>query len=236
MKKTLILILISIISFNAFADTYYFAWDGIGVAAKHNWNTAYSYGSYQYKGIANGLGTGGMEIYQTYNINYDQEKNNTVGTAMRYKVLYRFVSPMVAFQMSKSGNLQCYVTGGVGDLQSGTATVHKWSHVPWSQAGAAYDSSIDQSATVNSYAIRLGFGFVQFFPLGGNFHMFMNEDFGWIATPLFDVTDPAYSGMRTNTAHLFEPAYFSFRIGIAFITHSRDAKNPYKIYFKEEGR
>ncbi len=234
MKKTLILILISIISISANAETYYFAWDGIGVAAKNNWNTAYSYGSYQYKGIANGLGLGAMEIFQNYNINYDQERNNTVGTAVRYKVLYRFVSPMFVFQMNKPGNLQCYITGGVGDLQSGEATVHKWSRLPWSQAGSTYDENIDQSANVNPYAIRLGFGFTQFYPLGGNFHLFLNEDFGWIATPLFDITDPAYEGMKTNTAHLFEPAYFSLRVGIAFITHSRDKKYPYKIHFREE--
>jgi hypothetical protein len=225
--------LISIISLNCLADSYYFAWDGVGVATKHNYNAAQSYGSYQYKGVANGLGTGGMEIYQQFNINYDQESTNRVGTSVRYNLLYRFVSPMVVVQLAKSGQTQFYMTAGVGDLQSGTATVHKWSHVP-AQVGDNYDNVIDKSGDVNGYAIRLGFGFTQFYPLGGNFHLFLNEDVGWIATPLVDVTDPDYSGMKANVSHLFQPTVVSFRIGIAFITHSRNNKTPYKIYFKEE--
>ena len=233
MKKTLILILLSIASRNSFADTYYFAWDGIGISTRHNYNAAQSYGSYQYKGIANGLATGSMEIFQQYNISYDQERGASSGTGVRYNVQFRFISPMVVTQLSKSGNVQFYMTAGAGDLQSGTATVHKWSRLSWSQGGV-YDSTLDKSGDVNAYAIRLGFGFTEFYPLGGNFHLFFNQDFGWVVTPLFDITDNAYNGMKTNVPHLFEPNTISLRIGIAFITHSRNSKTPYKIYYKED--
>ena len=229
MKKTLLIILLSLISCAGYCDTYYFAWDGVGFCPKYNYNLGQCWGSYQYKGVTNGLGTGIQEIFQQFNLYYDKERSSTVGSSLRINTLYRFYSPMVVFQLNKSGSSQCYITGGVGQLQSGLVTLKKWSRNSWSQAGETYDSTVDQTINVNAYVIRAGLGFTQFYRLGGNFHLFLNEDMGFLVSPILP-TDNNTMALKGNTLQLLQPSYFSFRIGVAFITHSRDSDTPYRIY------
>src|ERR1700747_2396335 len=114
MKKILLITLLIAFSLKGFSDTYYFGWDGVGISPRNNYNMGQSWGSYQYKGVTYGLGTGGMEIYQQFNMYYNNEKNSAVGSALRYNATYRFAAPMVVFQLNKSGSTQCYITGGVG--------------------------------------------------------------------------------------------------------------------------
>lgn len=234
MKKAILLILILTAGMTSYADTYYFGWDGVGIATRYNYNIGYSYGSYQYKGIANGLAIGAMEIYQQYSVYYDREQMNAVGTSVKYDMMYKFVAPMVVFQLTKSGQTQCYVDVGYGEIQSGTMESHKWSRYSWSQAGAVYDQTNDETSNINGAAFRFGLGLTQFYKLGGNFHLFINEDVGWLLSPLADITKPDFGGIKTNTWNLFQPTYISLRIGIAFITHSRNSDTPYKIYYKQE--
>ncbi len=228
MKKALFITLLCCCCIKGFSDSYYFAWDGIGLSTKYNYNAGQSWGTYQYKGIANGLGTGFMEINQQFNLNYvNNGTTSPFGSNIRYNANYYFLAPMVVFQLNKSGSLQCYVDGGAGYSQSGTATLNKWQHVSWSQGGV-YDSSIDETTNISTFAFRAGFGFTQFYALGGNFHLFLNEDFGFLLSPLMqtDYNTQTLSG----TQQFFQPSYFSLRIGIAFITHSKDAESPYRIY------
>jgi hypothetical protein len=139
---------------------------------------------------------------------------------------------MVVTQLSKSGNVQAYADFGIGYLESGTLTLHKWSNVAWSSKGAAYDSLIDESGSINTMAFRLGFGFTEFYKLGGDFHLFIGQDVGFLVNPLANVNyDPNYSDLRTNMTQFFQPTYISLRIGIAIITHSKNNPTPYKIYY-----
>lgn len=231
MKRLLLFTLTILSGFASFGNAFYFGFDGVGISTKNNFNIGYSYGSYQFKGVGKGIGTGGMEIFQQFNIYYDKERAATTGTSVRYNLTYRFVSPMIVWQLCKSGQVQAYANAGVGNLQSGTASLRKWNNASWSTQGAVYDSVIDKTSTIGSYAVRLGFGFTEYYHLGGNFHLFFNQDFGFLVTPIMDVAGDDYKNMKGNVAHLMQPSYISLRAGIAIITHSKNNPHPYRIYW-----
>ena len=105
---------------------------------------------------------------------------------------------------------------------------HKWSSTAWSTTGSPYDSTIDRSDAVNTMVLRFGLGFAEFYPLGGNFHLFFNQDFGFNMTPMLNTSDK-YFEAGTNQVPTVRPIMFSLRFGIAFITHSRDNEQPYRI-------
>jgi hypothetical protein len=231
MKKLLLILLISLFAQQSYSNSFYFGWDGFGMATRNNFNMAMSYGAYYYSGIAFGTGLGATEFYQRYNTYYSRENRSTVGGSLRADVTYRFFSPMVVFQLSHSGQSQVYFTGGIGELQSGGEAIYnKWSRAPWSNKGEVYDSTIDFTPELNKYIFRIGFGFTQFMRLGGNFHMFINEDAGVLATPISDVSGRQYSDLKTNAAQFFQPTYISIRVGIGLITHSKELEHPWQIY------
>ena len=147
---------------------------------------------------------------------------------MGYNATYYFVAPMVVFQLNKSGSTQCYVTGGVGEFNGGISTLNKWSRKSWAPNGM-FDSSIDESTNFSSYVLRAGFGFTEFYHLGGNFHLFFNQDFGFLVSPIMS-SDNNTQALKGNMNQFFEPSYFSLRVGIVLITHSRDSDTPYRIY------
>lgn len=229
MKRILLIILTSFCFSQGYSNSFYFGWDGIGFSTKYNYDLGMSYGAYYYRGVARGLGLGTYEFYQTFNMYYSREVGATVGHALRSQIQYRFFSPMIVVQLKSSGQSQMYFTGGIGELQSNSVAIHeKWSHATW--AGNTYDSSIDLSTKLNKYVVRMGFGFTQFQRLGGIFNMFINEDFGFVANPMTDPSNISFAGVKTNTAQFYMPTYVSLRIGIGLITHSKNARYPWRIY------
>lgn len=233
MKRILLSLAVLVAGITAQANSFYFAWDGIGVATKFNYNIGSSYGAYYYRGVANGLGLGTYEFYQTFNTYYSREERATVGQSIRTMVQYRFFSPMVVLQLERTGQFQMYFTGGIGQLQNGGEAVQKkWSRAAW--APQTYDSTIDFTKLLSKYTTRLGFGFTQFALLGRNFHMFVNEDFGFMATPIADASGGQFAGLRTNPANILMPSYASIRIGIGLITHSKDKRYPWRVYAGKE--
>jgi hypothetical protein len=138
---------------------------------------------------------------------------------------------MAVFQLDHPGNIQIYTTGGIGELQGGsTLTLNKWSNVGWATPqGDVYNNEIDATPLMNKYVFRLGFGFVQFMRLGGNFHFFVNEDFGFLTSPIADVEEPEFKGVKTNVSQYLKPSYISLRAGICFIPKSKHRRNPYMI-------
>jgi hypothetical protein len=228
------LLLISLVLFSYFisnANSFYFAWNGFGMASRYNYDLGMSYGAYYYRGVAKGLGLGTLEFYQNINTYYSRETRSTVGSSLRTDLTYRFFSPMIVLQTGYTGQSQIYFTGGVGELQSGgEATFSKWSRVPWSASGEVYDNTIDLTEKLNKYVFRLGFGLTQFTKLGGNFHMFVNEDVGFLIQPLADMSGREFADVKTNVAQYFQPTYISIRIGIGLITHSKHMRHPWQIY------
>jgi hypothetical protein len=233
MKNISIFTLLCLLSVSTFANSFYFAWSGVGVSTRFNYNIGSSYGAYYYRGVANGLGLGTYEFYQTFNTYYSREERSAVGQSVRMAVQYRFFSPMIVVQMEPTGQLQMYFTGGIGELQSGgEATQKKWSRPAW--APETYDSTIDLTNILSKYTVRMGFGFTQFALLGRNFHMFVNEDFGFMATPVADASGGQFAGLRTNPANILMPGYVSLRIGVGLITHSKDKRHPWRLYAGKE--
>lgn|GEM_PF-1503880 len=229
MKRIYLSLLLVCLSLSGFSNSFYFAWDGIGFATRYNYDLGMSYGAYYYRGVARGLGLGTYEFYQTFNTYYSREVGASTGQSIRAKVQYRFFSPMIVVQLGPRGQSQMYFTGGIGELQSGAEAIqNKWSSTTWS--GERYDSTIDFSDNLSKYVVRMGFGFTQFMRLGGNFHLFVNEDFGFLANPIADVSTRQFAGAKTNANQFFMPTYFSIRAGVGLITWSKKKKHPWRIY------
>jgi len=191
---------------------------------------AYCYGAYYYRGITDGLALGTLEFYQKFQLNYAGERNATVGSALSTNITYRFFSPMIVFQLVPTGQFQIYTTAGIGELQSGgAATLSKWSHAS-NYGQGVYDSTIDISKKLNKYVFRLGFGFTQFARIGGNFHLFLGEDLGFLIMPMADVSSRDFAAVKTNTSYFFQPTYFSIRAGIGLITHSKYRAAPWRLH------
>ncbi|MES2704692.1 MAG: hypothetical protein V4649_18775 [Bacteroidota bacterium] len=230
MKRLAIATLLVLCSLSARPNNFYFGWDGIGFTTRHNFDYSYSYGAYYYHGIGNGIALGTMEFYQQFNMYYDKERTRVAGGSLRMNCYYYMFSPMVVFQLGNSGQTQAYCTGGIGQLKSGTAELHKWSKIPWQTSSATYDSTIDYSKSLNPFIYRLGIGLTQFYRLGGNFHLFINEDMGFIISPMSDLADENYKMLKGNMAQFFQPTYISLRLGIAYISKSKNQKYPYRIF------
>ncbi len=231
MKRLLLTSLVVLCSLQGFTNSFYFAWNGFGLASRYNYDMGMAYGAYYYRGITKGLGLGTLEFYQNVNMYYSRETRSTMGSSLRTDITYRFFSPMIVVQASRSGQSQVYVTGGIGELQSGgEATFNKWSKVPWNTTGEVYDSTIDFTPTLNKYVFRLGLGLTQFVKLGGIFHMFVNEDVGFIIQPLADLSGRQYAAVKTNVAQYFQPTYISLRIGFGIITKSKNNPYPCRLY------
>ncbi len=230
--KRILLVLLMLAGLNtANANSFYFAWNGFGMANRYNYDLGMSYGAYYYRGITKGLALGTLEFYQTMNLYYGREVKSIVGSSLRTDITYRFFSPMIVLQTGHTGQSQVYFTGGVGELQSGgEATFSKWSRVPWSGPAGVYDSTIDFTEKLNKYVFRLGFGLAQYVRLGGNFHMFVNEDAGFLIRPMADMSGREFVAVKTNVAQFFQPTYLSLRIGIGLITHSKNQRYPSRIY------
>lgn len=229
MKKILFTLLTTLCFLSGYSNSFYFAWDGFGVATKYNYDLGFSYGAYYYRGVARGLALGTYEFYQTYNQYYSREMGNTMGQSIRTKVQYRIFSPMVVLQLCPSGQAQMYFTGGIGELQSGAEATHeKWSRTSWN--GDTYNATEDFSEDLNKYIVRMGFGFTQFQKIGGIFHLFVNEDFGFLANSMTDLSTGRFAGMRANPGQFFTPTYVSLRVGLGLITHSKNKIDPWQIY------
>ena len=65
MKKILFTLLTTLCFLSGYSNSFYFAWDGFGVATKYNYDLGFSYGAYYYRGVARGLALGTYEFYQT---------------------------------------------------------------------------------------------------------------------------------------------------------------------------
>lgn len=232
MKRIVLIALISFFAQKGSADSFSCAWDGIGIASRNNYDMAYSYGAYYYIGIARGLGLGAQEIYQKYNMYYDDERYRRAGASVRMNCTYYIFSPMFVFQLTESGQHQCYFTGGIGQLKGGTVTLRKWSDIP--STGVKYDSTIDQADNLSKMIYRLGIGFSHFYYLGGNFHLFINEDMGFVTSNISDVANPSYGQVKGNMSQFFKPTYFTLRIGISYISHSKDRDNKWRLYAGSE--
>lgn len=214
-----------------FSNNFYFAWAGYGTSTRNNFNLGKSYGAYYFHAVGDGVGLGTMEFYQNISMYYNAERTAGTGSSLQSDVTYRFFSPMTVLALDKRrGQVQLYMTAGVGELQgSSTLTMNKWSRVPWS-TGTMENKETDLSTGLNKYVARLGFGFVQMLKLTGNFHLFVNEDYGFIVSNMTNLQAPELAGVKTNLAHFFQPSYFSLRVGIAFIPKSKYLDNPYKIF------
>jgi hypothetical protein len=232
MKRLLLVVLVLLTAFEGFSNNFYFAFNGYGHATRYNFDLGLTYGAYYYHGIGKGIGLGTQEFYQNVNLLYDKERTSVQGSSMRTNCKYYFFSPMVVFQLSNSGQTQAYVTGGIGQLKEGTAEFHRWSRVPWQQ-NTNYDETHDYTDSIEKYIGRLGLGLTQFYHLTGNFHLFLNEDIGFIITPMANLGNPAFSAVKGNMAQFLQPTYFSLRIGVAFIPKSKDLKYPYRIYSRK---
>lgn len=233
MKRFLLSVITILCCTQAHSNSFYFAWDGFGISTKNNYDLGYSYGAYYYRGVARGFGLGTYEFYQTYNLYYSREMAATTGQSIRAVVQYRIFSPMIVAQLGYKGQSQIYFTGGIGELQSGAEATHeKWSRAPW--ATEKYDVKDDFSDDLSKYIVRMGFGLTQFQKLGGNFHIFVNEDFGFLATPMADLSTRRFAGAKTNVSQFFMPTYVSLRVGIGLITHSKEKRYPWRIYAGKE--
>ena len=234
MKRLILITLLVISALNGRSNNFYFAWDGAGFTTRNNFDYSYSYGAYYYHGIGRGIGLGTMEFYQQFNMYYDKERTSVEGTSFRLNCYYYMLSPMVVFQLNKSGKSQAFVTGGIGQFKSGTAELHKWSKIPWQDSLAYhYDSIVDYTKMMNQYVFRLGLGLTQFYPLGGNFHLFISEDVGFIISPMSDLSDANYKAIKGNTSQFFQPTYISLRLGVAYISKSKEQRHPYRIWAKK---
>ncbi len=231
MKRILPALLVLLCATQGFSNNFYFAWNGYGVSTRNNYNLGHCYGAYYYHGVGDGVGLGTQEFYQNITMFYNRERNAGTGSSLQSDVTYRFFSPMVVLATDKRrGQTQMYMTAGVGELQSSsTVTLNKWSRVPWT-TGTMERQEIDLSTGLNKYVARLGLGFVQMLKLGGNFHLFVNEDYGFIVSNMTNLQAPELQGVKTNLAHFFQPSYFSLRVGICFIPKSKFLENPYKIF------
>lgn len=230
MKKFLLALLVTLAAVSGYANSFYFAWNGYGLANRYNYGLGSSYGAFYYRGIARGVAVGTLDFYQQFNIYYAKEEGNTIGGKVRINGSYHFFSPMVVMQLSRTGKSQVYCTAGIGQKQDGIEIIHdKWNRTDWSGT-PVYDSSMDLSKNANKYVFRLGFGFAQYFPLGGNFHAFISEDAGFMISPIADLATGQFTGLKTNPAHLLQPGFISIRAGIGLITHSKTKLHPCRIY------
>src|SRR3954464_1370485 len=100
MKNALLVIVMILSGISGHSQSYYFAWDGYGVATSHNYSVTYGYGSYQYKAVTDGLGLGLQEINQKYDLFYSNEGGGH-GSTMHIQTNYYYLSPMAVFQLGK---------------------------------------------------------------------------------------------------------------------------------------
>ncbi len=230
MKRIVLLTLISFYAIAGYSNSFSCAWDSYGIATRYNYNVGYSYGTNYYRGVGDGVAIGLQDIVQQFSLNYTKENGNIKGNAMSINCNYEFFCPSVTFQLDKSGRSQAYVCAGVGYLYGGVTSLHKWNNSNYYN-NPSYDSTLNQFNTFNLLTYRIGVGFTQYYALGGNFHLFLSEDAGFIPTPLANVSDPSYADFKTNVAQLLQPTYISIRIGVSYISHSKGNTNPYKIYY-----
>ena len=222
MKRFRLFLLTGIIifsGFSSFANSFMSLWFGAGLSFANNYDYGQSYGLTYFKAVKNGVGIGITAFSQSYDQYYNREASVVQGATLSMKAQYYFFSPTIAMDLGRSGRFKGYIDIGVGMLGSGSTIVHRWSTTKW-PLGSSFDSTNTQkSSEFSSMAYRVGVGFSQFYPLGGRFYLYMNEDLGILPLALQNANDGNYdySTFTGNLAQVFTPTYLTLRMGIGYI-------------------
>ena len=228
-KYFVLTIFLTLSAYSGFSRSFIDLWGGAGLSLYDNYNIGISYGLNYYGAVSNGVGLGISVASQSFNLIYDRENNSKFGGTITNASQYYFISPMIVVHLSRTGNFQGYVNGGVGMLGSGKTTINKWNTAVW-PVGAAYDSSNTlKSGDFETMTYRIGVGLIQYCSLGGNFHLYVNEDVGIVPIPFSKTPSSEYSGFSGNVNQIFTPTYVSIRLGLAYISKSRNCRTPGRI-------
>ena len=213
MKRLLLLTFLCFCTIQGFSNGMFGIYGGAGLSTRYNYDLGLNYGIMGYRAISYRAGLGASIFSQTYNMYYDKESNQTVGTSIRNKSTYGFFSPLLIFDMRRyDGRYKFYVTGGVGYNIGGYDTLHKWNNS--GIIGSSYDSVIDGSKNINKLVYRIGFGLMQFSSMGKHLTFCFNEDIGFLPALLSSTTNAADDRLKNNVSRFYKPTYITLRLGI----------------------
>lgn len=202
---------------NAGANSLTSLWYGVGHTGRYNYDLAPSYGLTYLKAVAKGLIIGGSGFTQSFNLYYDQQNGNIKGSSIRYMSSYAFICPTIQVHLNKSGSFHGYINGGVGMKMSGTDSLRKWEQ-PTFVGAPSYDSSLDMSTKMNGMVYRVGVGVLRIFHIRKHLVLTMGADAGFLMNKLSETTNPNDALLRANVDKFYKPTYFSFRIGLGYLT------------------
>ena len=215
MKRLLLLALLCCCTLQGFSNGMFGILAGAGLSTRYNYDMGLNVGLMGYSAAWQRVGIGASVFMQGYNMYYDKENQNTTGTSLRTKATYGFFSPLLVYDLNKHhGRSKFYLTGGVGYNISGYDIVRKWDRS--NVVGASYDSSIDASKNINKLAYRIGFGFMQFVPMGRHLTFCFNEDFGYLPALLSSTTNTNDVMLSNNISRYYKPAVVTLRLGLFF--------------------
>lgn len=220
MKRFLLIFTLLFATMRSSANSFTGLWAGCGLAPSYNYGVGPSYGLTYYKGIAYGLGIGAQAFYQTYDMYYNPQAYQIMGSTERFKRSYAFFAPMIVSHLTHSGQTQAYVSIGVGYNMGGYDTLHKWSSTDWASANGKYDSMIDGTKSLNKMVFRIGLGLTEYYALGGKLRLAITEDFGLLPSALSTLQDPGNNSFNSDMPRFFRPLYASIRLGITYRTSS----------------
>ncbi len=216
MKKLLFTILLVSSAVHGFSQTYLQLWGGAGLATSGNYDMGISQGINFFKGVSWRTAIGAQVAMQGYNIYYNKEVGEPIGSSLRNKSTYLFVSPMIDFHLRKNGHTHAYLNAGVGFNMGAEDSLRRWSYTP-----GGFDSTYGSADNVKKMVVRIGMGLTHYIAARGKFRITVSEDVGFLATPISKTTDPTDVRLYNNSLQFYKPMYISLRLGIGwrFIKH-----------------
>ncbi len=211
MKKSLLIAVLLSASLQGFSQTFIQLWSGAGLCTSGNYDMGLSSGLSFFKGVAWRTGVGAQIFMQGYNIYYDTEVGNPVGSSLRNKSNYVFIAPMIDFHLRQNGHTHVYLNAGVGFNMGAQDSLRRWSYTP-----NGYDSTVGSADSVSKMVVRIGMGMTHYIGGTGRFRISVSEDVGFLATRLSKTTDPTDVRLYNNASQFYKPLYISLRLGIGW--------------------
>ncbi len=210
MKRISLIIFLTLISLNGFSNSFFNIWGGAGLATRYNYDMGFSGGFTYIKAATWRLGLGASVFYQQYNLYYDRENSQLIGSSIRHNSSYAFVSPVLDLHLGRRGNTHFYVTAGAGFNMGAADSLHKWAKGGY----VNYDSTIGKAENINKMVFRFGMGLVEYFSINRRYFISVNEDFGYLSDVLSKTNNPTDAMLNRNVNQLYTPTYISVRLGI----------------------
>lgn len=223
MKPILLALLLSVSAIKGYSqrNSIIGIFAGGGLATSSNYDVALSGGLDYAKGLSIRSFLGVELAYQQFSLLYDNEANSAkkgtgyAGEILRHTSAYMFILPKYRFCAGRYQNTHIYVNAGIGMNMGGYDSVRRWSTINTPNGLVRTDTLIDQTDNINSMVLRVGVGVTQYLYMGNNWRFTVTADAGFLPGSLTKTSNFEDVGRSAYSVGKLNPAYISFRIGIA---------------------